>query len=134
MRASISTAIPVCCNHIAYHFAWCTHVLLIETGCAAVSPPRKQSIPFTDAWDMARALVDLNIDQLVCGAMPSHFRDWFESKGVRVIDGQNEALRPLFEGFGNRLREIECAARKSIGSTPSTAADPSEHPQERSDS
>lgn len=111
MDKPIVTAIPVCCNRIAYHFAWCTHVLLVETKGDIVLRRQKRPMAFAEAWDMARALVALKIDQLVCGAMPGYFRDWFESKGVRVIDCRKDEPQDQFERFKEQVRKIECVWR-----------------------
>lgn len=105
------TAIPVCCKRIAYHFAWCTHVILIETVGDRILRQHTRSMAFAEAWDMARALVALNIDQLVCGAMPVYFRDWFESKKVRIIDGQRGDEQDFFEKFSGQVRDFECPDR-----------------------
>lgn len=112
MEKPTVTAIPVCCNRIAFHFAWCTHVLLVETSGDKILGRYKRPMAFADDWDMARALAALKIDQLVCGAMPEYFRDWFESKGVRIIDCQKDAPQALFEQFKGQVRETECAGRK----------------------
>ncbi|MDZ7580813.1 MAG: hypothetical protein U5R30_09390 [Deltaproteobacteria bacterium] len=97
MEKPTITAIPLCCNRIAYHFAWCTDVLLVETMGDTVLRRHKRPMAFAEPWDMARALVALSIDQLVCGAMPDYFKEWFESKHVRVIDCQRGAPQDLFE-------------------------------------
>ena len=109
MKKPIVTAIPLCCDRIAYHFAWCTHILLVETIDDKVVRQNKRPLPFVEAWDMARALVALGIDRLVCGAMPDYFRDWFASKGVDVIDCQRGAPQEILDRCKRRIREPECA-------------------------
>ncbi len=127
------TAIPVCCKRIAFHFAWGTHVLLVETSGDKVLRRSKRPMTFAEAWDMARALVALKIDQLVCGAMPGHFRDWFESKGVRVIDCRKDAPQDLFEQFKKQVREIECSGRNISVNPHDPSGGPDKHdtPEER---
>jgi len=105
------TAIPVCCKRIAFHFAWCTDVILIETDGDRILRRHSRPMAFAEPWDMARALVALNIDQLVCGAMPVYFQDWFENKKVRIIDGQRGDEQAFFEKFSRQVRDSECPDR-----------------------
>ncbi|MDZ7832009.1 MAG: hypothetical protein U5L07_09695 [Desulfobacterales bacterium] len=109
MNKPVVTAIPVCCNRVAFHFAWCSHVLLVETIGDRVLGRRKRPMPYEEPWDLARTLVALNIDQLLCRFMPLHFRDWFERKQVRVIDCDVGDTRLLPEPFGQEIEEAECA-------------------------
>ncbi len=95
----VVTAIPLSRDCIAFHFAWCTHVLLVTTLGERVLKREMRTIPYADPWDMARTLVLLDIDQLVCKTVPDYFRDWFESKGVRIIDEQNRSTRTLFKQY-----------------------------------
>lgn len=106
MDKPITTAIPLCCDRIAFHFAWCSHVLLVETAGERILSRQKRAMSQEEPWDMARTLVDLVIDQLVCRFMPLHFRDWFESKQVRVIDCRGGDLRSLPEPFAQQLQAI----------------------------
>jgi hypothetical protein len=106
MIKSVFTAIPVYCNRVCFHFAWCTDVLLVETKGDMVLRCIKRPMLFTDDWDIAHALVALKIDQLACGAIPLHFREWFESKQVRIIDFQCSAIQALNESIGPRLGKI----------------------------
>lgn len=106
MGKSIFIAIPVYCNRVCFHFAWCSDILLVETKGDMVLRCIKRPMPFTDDWDIAHALVALNIDQLVCGAIPLHFREWFESKQVRIIDFKGCAFQVLDEPNGLRLGKM----------------------------
>lgn len=117
MKKIIITAIPVCCNRIAFHFAWCSHILLVKTTGDKVLGCHKRPMVFAEAWDMARALVAMNIDQLVCRIMPGHFRDWFESKKVRVINFQKGVPREAFAQFSQQIQHIACEWTHQCGLT-----------------
>ena len=108
MDKVVTIAIPVCCDRIAFHFAWCSHVLLVETAGGEILRRQKRAMPHEEPWDMARTLVALDIDQLVCRFMPLHFRDWFEGKQVRVIDCRGGNLRSTPEPLGQQLGAITC--------------------------
>lgn len=99
------TAIPVCGDRIAFHFAWCTHVIIVEMVGNTVLNRYKRAIFHAEAWDVAHSLVIMNIDQLVCEAIPSYFRDWFESKNIRIIDRQEDKTQHLFELFRKQILE-----------------------------
>ncbi len=105
MSRSIVTAIPVFCNQVAFHFAWCSHVLLVETVGDRVLKRQRRSMPHEEPWDMARTLVAMNIDQLVCRFIPLYFRDWFERKQVRVIDYEDGDTQSLPEALMRQLEE-----------------------------
>lgn len=105
MEKTTVTAIPVYSNRLAFHFAWCTHVIFVETIGNTVLRQYRQPMHYSEPWDMARALVAMNIDQLACVTMPDYFRDWFESKHVRIIDCQPGAEQELAQPFNRQIWE-----------------------------
>lgn len=117
MKKITITAIPVCRNRISFHFAWCSHVLLVKIMGDKVLGCHKRPMVFAEAWDMARALVAMNIDQLVCGTMPGYFRDWFESKKVRVISFQKGVAQDVFAQFKQKIQHIACEETHQCGVT-----------------
>lgn len=45
--------------------------------------------------EIARSLVALGVEELVCGGIQSHYKDWLIGKGITVVDNQRGEAREI---------------------------------------
>jgi len=52
--------------------------------------------------EIARRIVALGIDRLICGGIQLNFKEWLTKRGVKVIDNQKgrarEVIKKIIEG------------------------------------
>jgi predicted Fe-Mo cluster-binding NifX family protein len=45
--------------------------------------------------EIARSLVALGVNKLICGGIQSHYKDWLISKGITVVDNQRGVAKEI---------------------------------------
>lgn len=47
--------------------------------------------------NLLRRLVDLGVDEVICGGIHSHYKDWLTRKGIKVVDNQRGVAKEIIQ-------------------------------------
>lgn len=88
-------------RRISPHFGSSSKVLLLEVQNGVIREKATRDVGAEAPMEMARRLVDLKVESLVCGGIQRPCKEWLISKGVTVIDNQKgeaeEFLQSIFK-------------------------------------
>jgi len=88
-------AIPLFKDRVAPHFGASSEVLLVEIKNASVRQEAKWNLGGETPFDVARRLVDLGVEKIVCGGIGRIYKEWLMSKGVSVEDNKRGDVREI---------------------------------------
>jgi predicted Fe-Mo cluster-binding NifX family protein len=92
-KQTVKIAVPLFKDRVGPHFGASSTFLLAETDGATISGETTWDLPGEGPMDIARRLVDLGVNLLICGGIPSHYKDWLMGKGMTVVDNQKGRVR-----------------------------------------
>ena len=91
-------AIALFGRRVSPHFGSSSKVLLLEVQDGVIREKNTRDVGGEGPMEMARRLVDLGGDSLVCGGIQRHCKEWLIGKGMAVLDNQKgEAEKLLWE-------------------------------------
>lgn len=90
-------AIPLFKDRVAPHFGSSSKALLVEIVNGTVKQEAKWDVGGTGAMEMARHLVNLGVEKVVCGGISRLHKQWLMDKGVIVEDNQKGNAREIVE-------------------------------------
>lgn len=90
-------AIPLFNDRIAPHFGSSSKALLLEISNGAVKQEATWDVGGAGAMDMARHLVTLGVEKVICGGISRLHKQWLMDKGVIVEDNQKGEARKIVE-------------------------------------
>lgn len=90
-------AIPLFKDRVAPHFGSSAKVLLVEIVNGTVKQEAKWEVGGEGGMDMARHLVNLGVEKIVCGGISRLHKQWLMDKGVLVEDNQKGDAREIIE-------------------------------------
>ena len=97
-------AIPLFKDRVAPHFGATSQVLLVEIKQDTIHQQAEWDVGGRSPMDIARRLLDLGIDKIICGGISRFCKEWLVNKGVRVEDNRkgeaSEIVRSLLEDRG----------------------------------
>jgi predicted Fe-Mo cluster-binding NifX family protein len=97
-------AIPLLGDRVAPHFGSSSKILQVEIEGNRLTKEVVSDISEKGAMKTARRLVEMGVEQVVCGGIQSIYKEWLISKGVKVLDNQKgaaaEVVRKLLESQG----------------------------------
>jgi len=100
-------AIALFGRRISPHFGSSSKVLLLEVQEGVIREKTTRDVGGEGAMEIARRLVNLGVESLICGGIQRSCKDWLIGKGVAVLDNQKgEAesfLKPPFSTKNNRM-------------------------------
>jgi predicted Fe-Mo cluster-binding NifX family protein len=83
-------------RRISPHFGSSSKVLLLEVQEGVIREKNTRDVGGEGPMEMARRLVKLGVEGLICGGIQRFCKEWLISKGVAVMDNQKgEAERFL---------------------------------------
>jgi len=83
-------------RRISPHFGSSSKVLLLEVQEGVIREKNTRDVGGEGPMEMARRLVKLGVEGLICGGIQRSCKEWLISKGVAVMDNQKgEAERFL---------------------------------------
>jgi predicted Fe-Mo cluster-binding NifX family protein len=89
-------AIALFGRRISPHFGSSSKVLLLEVQDGVIREKTTRDVGAEGPMEMARRLVNLGVEGLICGGIQRSCKEWLISKGVAVMDNQKgEAERFL---------------------------------------
>ncbi len=81
-------AVPLFGRRISPHFGSSSKVLLLEFQNGDIREKAMRDVGGEGPMEMARRLVDLRVESLICGGIQRPCKEWLITKGVAVMDNQ----------------------------------------------
>jgi len=88
-------AIPLFRNRVSPYFGSSSKVLLIEMESSTRYKEDILEIKGEGPMEIARRLVGLGVDRVICGGIEHYYKDWLIKKGVQVVDNQRGLARKI---------------------------------------
>jgi predicted Fe-Mo cluster-binding NifX family protein len=93
-------------NRISPHFGSSPRVLLLEVENGVIRQKSLKTVGAKGPMEMARRLVELGVERLICGGILRSCKEWLIAKGVSVLDNQKgkaeELLKNVLEPKNNK--------------------------------
>jgi len=96
-------AIPLFRERVAPYFGASSKVLLVEMQGEAIAHEATWDVGGEGAMEIARRLVDLGVEKLICGGIQNHYKNWLIGRGVTVVENQRGPARDLVQ---NQLHPV----------------------------
>ncbi len=93
----MKVAIPLYKDRVAPHFGASSEVLLVEIQGASVEREAIWNVGGDTAFDVARRLLDLGVEKIVCGGINRIHKEWLTQKGVTVLDNRKGKAKEVLE-------------------------------------
>jgi len=90
-------AIPLFKDRVAPHFGASAEVLLVEISNASIKQEARWNMGGETPFDIARRLVDLGVEKVICGGIGRVYKEWLMSKGVSVEDNRRGNARDVLK-------------------------------------
>jgi len=90
-------AIPLFKDRVAPHFGSSSKALLVEIVNGTVQQEARWAVGGTGGMDMARQLVNLGVEKVVCGGISRLHKQWLMDKGIVVEDNQKGEAEKIIE-------------------------------------
>ncbi len=81
-------AIPLMKERIAPHFGASSEMLLVEVKNAAIERMARWNVGGDTPLEIARRLVDLGVEVIICGGINRIYKEWLLSQGISVEDNK----------------------------------------------
>lgn len=88
-------AVPLFKDRVSPHFGASSTVLLVETNGTAVCREATWEVKGEGPMEMARLLVDLGVEEIVCGGIQHRYKEWLIRKGIKVVDKQRGVAKEI---------------------------------------
>jgi len=93
----MKVAIPLFKDRVAPHFGSSSNALLVEIVNGTVKQKAKWDIGSSGAMDMARHLINLGVEKVICGGISRIHKQWLIDKGIVVEDNQKGNAEKIIE-------------------------------------
>jgi len=107
---TMKIAVPLFRKRVAPHFGVSSSILLLETKGPMICGETIWEVSGEGPMDIARDLVKLGVERLICGGIQRYYKDWLMGKGITVVDNQRGVAKEIVqqllkmdhseEGFG----------------------------------
>lgn len=103
-------AVPLFRERISPHFGSSSKVLLIEVQGKTVLQEAVWDIDGEGSMDMARRLMELKVEEIVCGGIQNSLKQWLTGKGVVVVDNQEGTAKSVVHELLKHLKDVSSEA------------------------
>ena len=90
-------AIPLFKERVAPFFGASTQILLVDIQGGMVQQEYKWEVGGHGPLEIARCLLDLGIEKMVCGGINRFQKEWLIQKGITVEDNKRGAAKDIIE-------------------------------------
>jgi len=104
----MKVAVPLFKNRVSPHFGASPKVLLVMIDHGVIQSEATWDVGGETAMEIARRLVSLGIQYVICGGIHRTYKDWLTRNGITVMENQRgiamEVIKKLlkeFEGDGH---------------------------------
>lgn len=94
-QLTLKIAIPLFGDRISPHFGASSTLLLVNVQEGKITDRRILDIGPQQPLELARRLVSLGAQQLICGGILYTHKQWLAANGVRVVDNQKGLAEAL---------------------------------------
>jgi predicted Fe-Mo cluster-binding NifX family protein len=88
-------AIPLFRNRVSPYFGSSSKLLLIEMESSNHYKEDILEIKEKGPMEIARRLLSLGVDRVICGGIERYYKDWLIKKGIQVVDNQRGLARKI---------------------------------------
>lgn len=90
-------AVPLFRKRVSPHFGSSSRILLLETNGTTICQEAILNVGGDTPMEIARCLVDLGVEKVICGGIQYHYKDWLIRKGVAVVDNQRGMAKEVIQ-------------------------------------
>ncbi|MBW1731633.1 MAG: hypothetical protein JRH08_10040 [Deltaproteobacteria bacterium] len=90
-------AIPLFKDRVAPHFGASSEILLVEIKDASLYQEAKWNLGGDTPLDIARRLVELGVDKIICGGISRVYKEWLVRKGISVEDNKRGEAKEIIK-------------------------------------
>ncbi|MGQ9638683.1 MAG: NifB/NifX family molybdenum-iron cluster-binding protein [Thermodesulfobacteriota bacterium] len=105
----IKVAVPLFKDRISPHFGASPKVLLVMIDGGVIQSEATWDVGGESPMEMARRLVSLGIQYVICGGIHRTYKDWLITHGITVMENQRgvamEAIKKLLNEFVNETHD-----------------------------
>ncbi len=99
-------AIPLFHERVSPYFGASSRLLLVDTRGATLQQEAIWDVDGEGPMEIARRLVDLGVEMLVCGGISHFYKEWLAGKGVTVMDNKKGIARQVMQKFLTEHKDI----------------------------
>lgn len=88
-------AVPLFGDRVSPHFGASSRFLLIVADAGEMVGRETLDSGLKGGWQLARHLLALKVNKLVCGGIQRHHKHWLQRNGIRVVDNQRGPVEAL---------------------------------------
>jgi len=107
----IKVAVPLFKDRISPHFGASPKMLLVMIDHGIIQSEATWDVGGDSPMEMARRLVSLGIQYVICGGIYRPYKDWLIRNGITVVENQRgiarEVIKKWLNEFGNERHEQE---------------------------
>jgi len=92
-------AVPLFKERVAPYFGASSRILLVEMQGNAIAHEATWDVGGEGAMEIARRLVDLGVEKLICGGIQNRYKNWLIGRGVTVVDNQRGPAWDLLQSL-----------------------------------
>ena len=100
-------AVPLFKERVAPYFGASSKILLVEMQGDAIAQEATWEMGGEGAMEIARRLVDLGVEKLICGGIQHRYKNWLVGRGVTVVENQRGPARALVQNLLHPIGEGE---------------------------
>lgn len=90
-------AIPLFKDRVSPYFGSSSKLLLVETHGASLQQEAMWEVKGEGPMEIAKNLVDLGVEELICGGISHFYKDWLIAKGISVVDNQRGVAKEIIQ-------------------------------------
>jgi len=110
----IKVAVPLFRNRVSPHFGASSNILLVTIEHGVIQSEVTWDIGGESPMEIARRLVSLGIQYLICGGIHRTYKDWLIRNGINVVENQRgiatEVIKKLLKEFATESHQQEMAS------------------------
>jgi predicted Fe-Mo cluster-binding NifX family protein len=95
----IKVAVPLFKERVAPFFGASSKILLVEMRGHEIAREATWDVGGEGGMEIARRLVDLGVERLICGGIQHRYRNWLVGRGVTVVENQRGPAREIIENL-----------------------------------
>ncbi len=88
-------AIPLFNERISPHFGSSSKILLMDIEGTKLRYEIVWDLHKKSPMEIARLLVDIGVEEIICGGIQTHYKEWLQSKGMVIVDNQKGIAREV---------------------------------------
>ena len=92
-------AVPLFKERVAPYFGASSKILLVEMQGEAIVRESSWEVAGEGAMEIARRLVDLGVEKVICGGIQHRYKNWLVGRGVTVVENQRGPARELVQNL-----------------------------------